>query len=220
MEQLFGSFMRVDSRSNRGIEGTGLGLAIARSLCRAMGGDISVTSEYGKGSVFTAALIQGVVALRPRDAAGARGKTRKITFIAPEAEVLVVDDLPGNLLVAEGLLAPYRMRLFTCANGHEAVDLIKARPFDLVLMDHMMPEMDGVEAVGIIRAMPDERCRTTPVIALTANAVSGMRDMFLENGFSDFLPKPIEIAKLDALLQKWIPESKRLKTACGDPEGL
>jgi CheY-like chemotaxis protein/HPt (histidine-containing phosphotransfer) domain-containing protein len=128
--------------------------------------------------------------------------------------VLVVDDFPSNLLVAEGLLAPYAVRVTTCLNGREAVELVRSRPFDLVLMDHMMPEMDGVEATAIIRAM-DGRCRATPIVALTANAVSGMREMFLESGFDDFISKPIDTAKLDEALSQWIPEAKRRKAGDG-----
>jgi signal transduction histidine kinase/CheY-like chemotaxis protein/HPt (histidine-containing phosphotransfer) domain-containing protein len=213
MPKLFGEFMRIDEKRNINIEGTGLGLVIARSLCRAMDGDITARSEYGKGSVFTATLVQTVTDWKPMgdmtDISTDRAETQCVTFIAPEAEVLVVDDFSSNLLVAEGLLMPYQMRVFTCLNGHEAVALVRERPFDLVLMDHMMPEMDGVEATHAIRGMSGERCRALPIIALTANAVSGMREMFLENGFNDFLSKPIETAKLDAVLKKWIPEGKR-----------
>ncbi|MDR1684937.1 MAG: transporter substrate-binding domain-containing protein [Desulfovibrio sp.] len=209
MGDLFDSFRRIDVGTHQDIEGTGLGLAIARSLCRAMGGDVAATSVYGKGSVFTAALIQRVVERQPQGMPAAQKKARKVTFIAPEADVLVVDDLPGNLLVAEGLLAPYRVRIFTCADGREAVDLVMKHPFDLVLMDHMMPVMDGVEATLAIRALDEEHCRTMPVIALTANAVSGMREMFLKNGFNDFLSKPIDVDLLDRLLTQWIPAGKR-----------
>jgi signal transduction histidine kinase/CheY-like chemotaxis protein len=217
LSKLFGEFMRVDEKRNSGIEGTGLGLVIARSLCRAMGGEITAQSEYGQGSVFTATLEQGVADWKPMgemaEMAMTRAETQRATFTAPEAEVLVVDDFPSNLLVAEGLLMPYRRRVVTCTNGREAVDMVRERPFDLVLMDHMMPEMDGVEATRLIRSINEERCRTLPVIALTANAVSGMREMFLENGFNDFLSKPIDTARLDALLKKWIPEAKRRKAA-------
>ncbi|MDR1662270.1 MAG: response regulator [Azoarcus sp.] len=213
LPKLFGEFMRVDEKRNTNIEGTGLGLVITRSLCRAMGGDITVGSEYGKGSVFTATLTQEVADWRPMgdiaETAAARVEKQRATFVAPEAEVLVVDDFHSNLLVAEGLLAPYGMRVFTCLSGLEAVERVRERAFDLVLMDHMMPEMDGVEAIHAIRAMSGKRFRTMPVIALTANAVSGMREMFLENGFNDFLSKPIETVKLDAALRKWIPEGKR-----------
>ncbi|MDR2668731.1 MAG: response regulator [Desulfovibrio sp.] len=147
---------------------------------------------------------------KTEDAAEKRAERRRAGFIAPEADVLIVDDLPANLLVAEGLLAPYRMRVHTCASGREAVELVRSRPFDLVLMDHMMPEMDGVETTRSVRETCGERGRTLPVVALTANAVSGVRTMFLENGFNDFLPKPIETADLDAVLQRWIPAGKRL----------
>jgi signal transduction histidine kinase/CheY-like chemotaxis protein len=210
--KLFGEFIRVDEKRNSGIEGTGLGLAITRSLCMVMGGNITVQSEYGKGSIFTASLLQTVTDWKPMgDMTGlstAQAKTQCVTFIAPEADVLVVDDFPSNLLVAEGLLTPYRMRVSTCTNGREAVELVRERAFDLVLMDHMMPGMDGVEATGIIRAMSEERCRALPIVALTANAVSGMREMFLENGFNDFLSKPIDPFKLDAVLKKWLPADK------------
>jgi signal transduction histidine kinase/CheY-like chemotaxis protein len=213
LSKLFREFIRIDEKRNNKIEGTGLGLAIAYRLCRSMGGDITVWSEYGKGSVFTANLIQTVADWKPMgdlsETPLKRMESQCVTFIAPEAEVLVVDDFSSNLLVAEGLLVPYGMRVFTCLNGREAVKLARERYFDLVLMDHMMPEMDGVEATQAIRAMSGKRFRTMPIIALTANVVSGMREMFLENGFNDFLAKPIASSKLDALLKKWIPENKR-----------
>ncbi|MDR0440573.1 MAG: response regulator, partial [Candidatus Accumulibacter sp.] len=213
MQKLFGEFTRFDEKRNINIEGTGLGLSIARSLSRAMGGDITVESEYGKGSLFTAVLTQIVADWQPMgnaaDITTTRSETQSVTFIAPEAEVLLVDDFPSNLLVAEGLLIPYRMRLTTCLNGQEAVELVRQRPFDLVLMDHMMPVMDGVEATRAIRDMDEERCRTIPIVALTANAVAGMREMFLENGFNDYLSKPIDVRQLDIVLKEWIPAGKR-----------
>jgi CheY-like chemotaxis protein len=152
-------------------------------------------------------LLQGVVAQRPQGATAERATARKATFIAPEAEVLVVDDLPSNLLVAEGLLSPYEVRTVACQSGREAVDLARARSFDLVFMDHMMPGMDGLEATAAIRALAGRG--EMPIIALTANAVSGMREMFLQNGFSDFLSKPIAVRALEAILKKWIPLEKQ-----------
>jgi CheY-like chemotaxis protein len=214
MPKLFKKFSRVDEKRHINIEGSGLGLVISRNLCRAMGGDITVRSEYGKGSVFVVTLEQAVARWEPmgdvNNVSASRAEVQRVTFIAPEAEVLIVDDLSSNLLVAEGLLAPYKMRVTTCPNGREAVELVRERPFDLILMDHMMPEMDGIEATRAVRAMGAEYCRTMPVVALTANAISGMREMFLENGFNDFLAKPIEVAKLDAVLKKWIPPGKLL----------
>ncbi|MDR1545201.1 MAG: response regulator [Deltaproteobacteria bacterium] len=215
LPKLFGEFRRLDEKRNTGIEGSGLGLVIAKNLCRAMGGEITARSAYGQGSVFAATLEQTVAAWEPMGALDdktlTRSETQRVSFMAPEADVLIVDDFPSNLLVAEGLLMPYRMRVFTCMNGQEAVTMARERPFDLVLMDHMMPEMDGMEATAIIRSMSEERCRTMPIIALTANAMTGMREMFLENGFNDYLSKPIDTAKLDETLKKWIPEGKRRK---------
>ncbi|MDR2076189.1 MAG: transporter substrate-binding domain-containing protein [Desulfovibrio sp.] len=209
LSKLFGKFSRIAENRHINIEGSGLGLVISRNLCRILGGDITVRSEYGKGSAFTATLLQTVVDKTPMgDMAGLarlRTEEQSVTFTAPEAEALLVDDSYSNLLVAEGWLAPYKMRVSTCMNGREAVDLVRERPFDLVLMDHMMPEMDGVEATLAIRAMDREYCGTLPIIALTANAVAGMSEMFLANGFSDFLSKPIDPDRLDAVLKKWIP---------------
>jgi signal transduction histidine kinase len=213
LPHLFGDFVRIDQKYNKAIEGTGLGLAIARSLCRAMDGDIRVESEFGVGSTFTATLIQGVADAAPMGPLSNRiaGNTpaRDIRFTAPDFRVLIVDDMETNLAVAEGLLAPYGMKITTCRSGEDALAWLEAGAYDLVLMDHMMPGMDGVETTRAIRAMPGERCRTMPVVALTANAVSGMREMFLENGFNDFLAKPVEVPKLDALLKKWIPVERR-----------
>jgi signal transduction histidine kinase/CheY-like chemotaxis protein len=216
--KLFGNFSQVDTHRNRSIEGTGLGLAITRNLCRLMGGDVTVESEYGKGSVFTARIPQKIVDSRPFSSVEIElfppegKKQTAVKFTAPAALVLAVDDIETNLTVLSGLLAPYRIQLTLCTSGEEAVALVKNRPFDFVLMDHMMPGMDGIEAAAHIRAWETETGRgRIPVIALTANAVSGMKEMFLEKGFNDFLSKPIEIAKLDELIEKWIPAEKKLK---------
>jgi signal transduction histidine kinase/DNA-binding response OmpR family regulator len=217
--KLFGEFMRIDEKRNSAVEGTGLGLVITRSLCQAMGGEVAVASQYGKGSVFTATVIQKVIDWKPMggftDPAAAREEKQDISFIAPEAAVLLVDDFPSNLLVAEGLLLPYRLRVFTCLNGRTAVEAVRARSFDLVLMDHMMPEMDGVEATRAIRALGEDLAGL-PIVALTANAVSGMREMFLEHGFNDFLSKPIDMNELDAMLKRWIPAAKRRPVEAGE----
>ncbi|MDR2075435.1 MAG: response regulator [Desulfovibrio sp.] len=219
MPKLFEKFSRLDEKLHLDIEGTGLGLIISRNLCRAMGGEITARSEYGRGSVFVATLTQTVADWKPiGDLAAVSvsgGAERSATFTAPEAEVLVADDFRSNLVVAENLLAPYGMRVTTCMNGREALKLARERSFDLILMDHMMPEMDGLEATRAIRACR----REMPVIAVTANAVSGMSEMFLENGFNDFLAKPIETAKLDAVLKKWIPPEKQLAADRVAPNG-
>ncbi|MDR3175565.1 MAG: response regulator [Desulfovibrio sp.] len=227
LSSLFGEFVRLDQMRNKAVEGTGLGLAIARSLCRAMGGDIAVASEYGVGSTFIATIAQEVADSRPMGSLSGRSVGsvvgRDIRFIAPDARVLIVDDMDTNLMVTEGLLAPYRMRIEVCRSGEDALALIKANDYDLVLLDHMMPDMDGVETTRAVRAMPEDRCRTLPVVALTANAVSGMREMFLENGFNDFLSKPVSVPELDALLKKWVPAEKRRNISQGNgitPEAI
>ena len=132
-----------------------------------------------------------------------------ISFIAPGARVLIVDDIETNLAVAEGLMLPYKMQIDTCASGKEAIELIKKNHYDLVFMDHMMPEMDGVETVRIIRSFHDSYYKNLPIVAFTANAVSGVREMFLENGMNDFISKPVELGKLGSILLRWIPEQKR-----------
>jgi CheY-like chemotaxis protein len=234
MPKLFGNFSQVDTHRNRGIEGTGLGLAITRNLCRLMGGDVTVESEYGKGSSFTASIPQRVADSRPFGSVETKTlpwndkNQAEVKFIAPGVHILAVDDIETNLTVLSGLLAPYRIQLTLCTSGEEAVDLVKNESFDFVLMDHMMPGMDGVEAVALIRAWEESRraletpagnpCGGIPVIALTANAVSGMREMFLEQGFDDFLSKPIEIAKLDELIAKWTPVEKKLPVEKGNGE--
>ncbi|MDR1084271.1 MAG: transporter substrate-binding domain-containing protein [Deltaproteobacteria bacterium] len=208
---IFSDFTRVEEKINKGIEGSGLGLAITKSLCLAMGGDVRVVSQYGSGSLFTAAVVQEIWDRRPMGSfelkAACRNKNAKVMFTAPTADILVVDDIPSNLLVAEGLLAPYQARILTCQGGLEAVELIRLRSFDLVFMDHMMPGLDGLETTAAIRALPDRG--DMPIIALTANAVSGMKEMFLTNGFNDFLSKPIEVDKLSAIMDKWIPLVKK-----------
>ncbi|MCL2609718.1 MAG: ATP-binding protein, partial [Treponema sp.] len=142
-----------------------------------------------------------------------------IRYVYPEARILIVDDISTNLKVAQGLLAPYRVSVDTCLGGAESVELVKSGEYDIVFMDHMMPEMDGIEAMELIRdrerrrraegELRGEVHKEIVIVALTANAVSGMRDMFLERGFDDFLAKPIDVSKLDEMLEKWIAEDKR-----------
>ncbi|MDR2528207.1 MAG: response regulator [Synergistaceae bacterium] len=329
LERLFMDFMRVDTPQSRAVQGTGLGLSIARSLCRAMGGDISVTSRYGHGSEFTAAIVQRVggdkklayvespeekrvvvfedrpdfldalvyalttLGVRPtvarsldefkQDLESGRysfafapsahvmdcifvlgksksptllvnmaefgeissygdistillpaycvgvanalngvsdqiypeGRKHRTRFSAPNAKVLIVDDISTNLRVSKELMALYGMDVHTCLSGAEAIELARVNRYDVVFMDHMMPNMDGLEAATAIRALDkkDPYYRDLPIIALTANAIAGQREMFLQNGMNDFLAKPIELQKLDILLEKWIPAEKQVKEA-------
>jgi signal transduction histidine kinase/DNA-binding NarL/FixJ family response regulator/HPt (histidine-containing phosphotransfer) domain-containing protein len=335
--KLFGNFSRLDSHHNYEVEGTGLGLAITRSLCRTMGGDITVESVYGEGSTFTAYIPQEIrdrtpwaevtdpqtkrvlvyetrevygnsivysidnlgvpcklvtrqeefihaletasfdfilaaaflfakareeimkrridttlVLLAEYGAVIADRQTRFIAlpahslsiahilngeeelrfftethggvpFTAPDAHILIVDDIKTNLTVAEGLLIPYALQVDSCLTGREAIDLVQKNNYDLVLMDHMMPGKNGIETTACIREWEEAEQKKNPsippkgipIIALTANAVSGMKELFLQSGFNDYLFKPIEIIKLNEIMEKWIPVEKQIKTAAG-----
>jgi signal transduction histidine kinase/CheY-like chemotaxis protein len=140
-------------------------------------------------------------------------KKEKLNFTAPNIKLLLVDDVATNLKVAQGLLAPYKMRIDTCTSGMEAIAKVKLQRYDLILMDHMMPGIDGIEATIAIRRLesPDQYFQRLPIIALTANAITGIKEMFLENGLSDFLAKPIDTNQLDIILNKWIPAEKKIK---------
>jgi signal transduction histidine kinase/CheY-like chemotaxis protein len=326
MDSLFKSFVRLDMTVNKSIEGSGLGLSITRSVCQAMGGSVTASSVYGKGSVFTAVVPQGRVDIerlavvdnpkvivvllydhRPEylksltetmrnlwvivviaDSADdflrrlsdggfsyafisgpTLEKARSVikeqslntvlvllleigkvapaenimilsmpayaapvanilngkgivqheikdsgtNFIAPSARLLVVDDIQPNLVVAEGLLTPYKSRVDLCSSGVRALELVKIQHYDLVFMDHMMPEMDGIETVKRIRQWEKEEQKGEAgrirIVALTANAVSGMKEMFLNEGFDDFLSKPIETLRLKEIMKNWIPPEKQ-----------
>jgi len=353
---LFDEFVRVDIKKNQGIEGTGLGLTITRRLCAAMDGKLNMESEYGKGSVFTVFVPQGIESKEPfavveepekkkvlvyesrityaksvcwslknmkvpytmatnfddfkealyrgpqpspqgvepevsgsplaewsyvfssyglyekikplmeqDDSVFCGGKKpplvlmiewgteayiSNVRFVSmpiqslsiantlngkadrrdcfegsvssgvirhtfPHARLLIVDDIATNLKVAEGLLSPYNAKIDTCLGGAEAIKLVKRNKYDLILMDHMMPEMDGIEATAAIRKLETSNeesgkgGKQIPIIALTANAVVGMREMFIEKGFNDFISKPIDVSKLDEILDRWIPGEKR-----------
>ena len=324
MEKLFESFQQVDSKRNRSVEGTGLGLAISKSLCKAMGGNIGVTSEYGKGSDFYFTIPQkilepelelvvedadqkhafclnenrmltgeflaemerlgvdgkvisslddytptggkdyllfvesdydeevqdflerysectGVILIdfdsafkakqpnlramrRPETTLGMvmvlndkeaskQYKTDKetfvIDFIAPEAKILIVDDNAINITIAEGLLKPLKAQCFSALSGKEAVEMVEKEQFDLILMDHMMPQMDGIETTKVIRELIPSAA-DTPILALTANAMEGVKEMFIKEGMNDFIAKPIDIQILAMKMKQWLPEDKIL----------
>ncbi|MDR3306053.1 MAG: response regulator [Clostridiales Family XIII bacterium] len=330
---LFNEFSRLDTKRNQRVEGSGLGLAIAVSLCRVMGGGITVSSEYGKGSVFTASIVQpyeggGKLAAaegadrkrallyeeRPRyfesllralqelgltrihaarslrefmeeiksdrydyafissafaaDCALALGESnarvrpvfmvelrdasvfqsvsgiimpvtsiaianilngapddryhrapdRWSGFTAESARILIVDDMTMNLRVAVELMKPYGMEIQTCGSGSEALELVKNNRYDLVFMDHMMPDMDGAETAAEIRKLGagDPHCASLPIIMLTANVASGRKDAFLKAGIDDILAKPIETQKLNGILKKWIPAEKQTEAPQGE----
>lgn len=208
LKKLFSSFEQVDTRRNRSIEGTGLGLAISRRLCEAMKGAMGVQSVYGEGSVFSWTMISEVSDWTPvgtinKSDIKNQNKMFQYTFVAESAKVLVVDDNMVNLKVAEGMLSPYRIQVTTAAGGEEALKLLRQEHFDIVFMDHMMPVMDGVEALQRLREMPEHQ--DDVVVALTANAVGGVQEEYLRLGFQWYLAKPLVDKKLDACLQKFLP---------------
>ena len=209
--KLFSSFEQVDTKRNRSVEGTGLGLAISKRLCRSMGGDITVDSIYGKGSIFTWTIVNKVDDWKPmgkinKEANQLQRKLFQYTFTADMANVLIVDDNRVNLKVAEGMLMPYKIKTTCVESGAEALNLLSTTKYDIVFLDHMMPVMDGVECMYKIREMPGQH--DTVVIALTANAISGMREQYLEYGFQGFLAKPIDVKALDECLRQFLPEEK------------
>lgn len=212
---IFQSYGRLDRKANRHIEGTGLGLPICQQLTELMDGQLGVDSTYGVGSDFWVRLPQKVIDPTPcgpyRE--GERRETRRNynSFTAPEAVVLLVDDQPLNLKVCQGLLGPYEMEVYTARSGSEALHQMTQVWPDLVFMDHMMPQMDGIETTLRIREMgrKDPYFAVVPIIALTANAMKGVREEFLNSGFNDYISKPIELDKLDDILRAWIPEDKQ-----------
>lgn len=317
LDKLFGSFDQVDTRRNRNVEGTGLGLSISKRLCEMMGGRITVTSEYGKGSSFIATIRQSAApgtqeaampnegfsllvceaseilreyeincmdrlglqydmcatpeefaeklkntdyshALAAADILNRQGvpegnihpitlyKLNEHTLIdsgainiyiplfpmqlpyalrglnenihalknvgismntiepMPYVSILIVDDNPVNIEVAKGLMEPYNMQMDAASSGSESIEAVQNKSYDLILMDHMMPVMSGIDAMKHIRALSDERFKTLPIVALTANATNDARRLFMKEGFDDFLSKPIETQKLDGILRKYL----------------
>ncbi|MBQ9538182.1 MAG: response regulator [Treponema sp.] len=205
--KLFSSFTQVDTRRNRAVEGTGLGLAISRKFVEMMGGQISVSSTYGEGTSFAFDILNEVEDWSPVGAISDRLdrvhiEAFKVSFTAPDARILVVDDNEINLDVAEGILMPYKMTVIKAASGEEAIDKFRMGKFDIIFMDHMMPVMDGVEAMKKIRQMPGGQ--KTVIIALTANAISGVSAEYKELGFQDFLPKPIMPQEMDKVLMTYL----------------
>ncbi len=210
---LFDAFQRVEMDRNRYVEGTGLGLTISRNLVNMMGGVIEVESEYGKGSRFFFTIEQTIIDPTPVSAVNYNGQKDNVTekeaeclFIAPEAHILLVDDNELNLVVAKELLKPLRMQIDTAENGLQAVKMVRGSQYDLVLMDHMMPVMDGIEAAKAIRALPEDKYQKLPIIALTANAMVDARKEFLNAGMNGFVAKPIDFARICNQLKLWLPK--------------
>jgi signal transduction histidine kinase/CheY-like chemotaxis protein/HPt (histidine-containing phosphotransfer) domain-containing protein len=213
-DKLFSEYSRFNSEANRSNEGTGLGLSITKKLAELMDGTISVESEYGKGSIFSVCVKQRIANPTVIGADVAQ-KLNAFQFHSirkendlklqhkpmPYGRVLVVDDVETNLFVAQGLLSLYKLKIECTTSGINAIEMIRAgKTFDIIFMDHMMPKMDGVEATQILRMIGYKR----PIIALTANAIAGSAKMFLDNGFDDFISKPIDVTELDNALNKYV----------------
>ncbi|RKJ65173.1 ATP-binding protein [Roseburia sp. 1XD42-69] len=214
LEHLFNAFTQVDLKKNRGKEGTGLGLAISRQLVELMGGTLLVESEYGKGSEFYFTLWEGIESEENigdfgevKEQAGDAGKDM-FTFTLPEATILLVDDNEINREVAQALLEPFEMKIDVVSNGKEALDLVQQNHYDLVFMDHYMPVMDGVEATRRIRSLEGDYYKNLPILALTADAVQGVKEEFLAAGMNDFVSKPIAMKDITSALTRWIPKNK------------
>lgn len=219
LEALFDAFTQVDLKKNKGKEGTGLGLAISRQLVELMGGELSVTSEYGKGSEFYFTLSQGI---KSSDDLGNFTQVKErpeekeedvFTFTAPDAKILLVDDNEINREVGKALLEPFEMQISMTGNGQEALEMVQAEQYDLVFMDHYMPVMDGVEATKQIRMLEQEGGKKLPIIALTADALKDTREEFFAVGMNDFISKPIAMDEMTRVLQQWLPKEKICKKA-------
>ena len=215
LEKLFTKFERLEMKHNSTVEGTGLGLVITKALVDMMGGTISVESEYRKGSTFTVMIPQKIISDVPVGDLQERFKANnpeneayRETFHAPDAHILIVDDTRINLTVVVNLLKNTEMNIDTATSGAKAVVMAERTGYDLILMDQRMPEMNGTEALNLIRGNPGSASNRSPIICLTADAVMGAKDKYISEGFTDYLTKPIRIASLEKMLMKYLPEKK------------
>ena len=223
LKSLFNSFTRVDEKKNKNIEGTGLGLAITKQLTELMGGRIDVTSQEGVGSEFTVVIPQRAVGNATMGDFSERfrrkknaGRKYKVSFIAPEARILVVDDLEVNLKVVTMLLKNTEAKIDTATSGEACLKAYESNDYDVVLLDHMMPEMDGMETLKQLKKSKKYMAKRTPVVALTANATLGAEKIYLDTGFDDYLTKPVKGEELEAMILKYIPEELVKKLLKGE----
>ncbi|SEG26081.1 His Kinase A (phospho-acceptor) domain-containing protein [Butyrivibrio sp. Su6] len=214
MDSLFDKFKRLDVDKNRTIEGSGLGLAITHSLIELMDGTIDVESEYGVGTTFIITIPQGIRSnsqigdFKARIAKTMKNKEYHEKFVAPNARILVVDDTPMNHVVIRELLKNTRIQIESARSGAECLEKQRLEKYDIIFMDYRMPQMDGIETLKAMKEDDDSKNKDTPVIILTANAISGARENFLQEGFEDYLSKPIESEKLEELIMKFLPKDK------------
>ncbi len=208
--RLFGKFDRIDEEQVHAIEGTGLGLSIVDKLVKLMNGTLAVESVFGEGSTFTVCLCQQVIGEETVGCLSEKkreGRRKDIpVFIAPKARILVVDDNKVNLTVIKALLRKTKVQVTCVETGKECLEYAAKESYDVILLDHMMPVMDGIETLEALKKMPDNQCKDAAVIALTANAMAGVREMYLDKGFNDYLAKPIEGTVLEQLIMRYLPE--------------
>jgi len=216
-DRIFTEYSRFNAKANRTTEGTGIGMSITKTLVEMMDGMIMVESEYGKGSIFTVMVKQATVDC---DAIGFQlvQQLKNFTYHADGftshtahdqmsyGKVLVVDDVDINLYVAEGMMSQYGLQIDTALSGFIAIDMVNAgNVYDVIFMDHMMPQMDGIETTKKLRDMG----YSGGIVALTANALVGNSEMFLENGFDGFISKPIDIVQLDVILNEFVRDKHK-----------
>ena len=213
--KLFSAFERIEEERNKNIEGTGLGMSITVRLLEMMGSTLKVSSIYGEGSDFSFELIQRVVSWEPiGDYEKAWKESVKntpgyrVSFVAPDARILTVDDMPMNLTVFTGLLKQTRIQIDTAESGEECLHMITEKKYDLIFLDHRMPGMDGLETRSRMDSLDGNLNKNTPVIALTANASAGAKEEYMGYGFSDYLSKPVNGMKLEKLISEYLPEEK------------
>ena len=216
VKKLFNDFERFDSSKNKNIEGTGLGLAITKRLVEMMNGKIDVQSVYGEGSTFTVTIPQkitgeellGKISEKIQNRNSSHAEEYKPPFIAPDAKILIVDDNEMNLLVAVSLLKALKVQTETADSGMKCLRKISEKKYDLILLDQMMPNMDGIETLKAAKNMPDNLSKDAPIIALTANAVSGTKETLINAGFDDYMSKPIDTNVLEEMLVNYLPIEK------------
>ena len=213
LKKLFNSFTRLEEKRNRNIEGTGLGLNLTKNLVQMMGGEISAESTYGKGSCFKAKIPQKVINQEPIGDFEKRyqlfvdnSESQGISVVAPDAHILAVDDVEINLKVIAGLLKKTCIQVDTAESGKACLDYVKTRKYDLIFLDHMMPEMDGIETLQQMKCLDSNQNKDTPVVMLTANATRGAREEYMKAGFTDYLTKPFKEADLQEILVKYLGE--------------
>ncbi len=215
IQKLFSAFERIEEKRNRTIEGTGLGMNITKKLLNMMGTNLRVESVYGEGSNFWFEIEQKIISAEPigdfEESFRNSLRQHKVyheKFTAPDAKILVVDDTPMNLTVVKGLLKQTKIQIDTAESGFECLNLVLKNRYDIIFLDHRMPEMDGIETLQEMKKLPENFNGSVPVISLTANAISGAREQYLAAGFKDYLTKPINSVKLEEMLMKYLPAEK------------